>query len=119
VGKSEKTPSLFGSTHDIDESRAAEEPESDQEKIVSATLEVEAQQAAEKARKDAGLKEDEPIPENTGLFVKLTPAQVKKRKAAEKAKKAEERAQKADENTARIVAKIGSGGGGFISRGFT
>ena len=119
VGKSEKTPSLFGSTHDIDESRAAEEPESDQEKIVSATLEVEAQQAAEKARKKAGLGEDDPIPENTGLFIKLTPAQVKKRKEAEKELKAAERARKADENVARLSAKIGSGGGGFISRGFT
>lgn len=115
VKKGKKAPSLYGSSIDIDEllggGKAAAEPESEQEKKVLAALEVEAHGAGEKARKKLRLVEGELMPPPG-----TRPAKKKSLSAEEKAV---EKARKEDEGAAFKAAKIHSGTGGFISRGFT
>lgn len=122
VKKGEKAPSLYGSSIDIDEllggGKAAAEPEGEQEKKVLEALEVEAHGAAEKARKKLRLVEGELMPPTGTKPAKKKPLTAEEKRRI-KEEKAVEKARKEDEGASFKAAKIHSGTGGFISRGFT
>ena len=83
---------------------AAEEPQTEPERIVSDTLDVEAQAAAEKARAKAGAAEDKPMPskEEMAARIKASTAKVLEKRAA---RQAEAKDAKAKEKIAKDAAK--------------